>query len=833
MGYKYQGKAFISNKTDRVRLVSGATSVTITDEVLRCDTTAGLVDIYLFEIPEDWDTTYKLSILDYGTDGTDGIASVNNIWLYAPTGTKINGLDEINLRHNRVSCIITIIDDKNYHADISAGEGLDTYIEVTHTQLTDLISSSGLTEGSFYLITDYQTIYIQPDYQADMNPKAVDSSMIKTGSTEPILILATSTSTVSKNAWSTTYPKDILEFEVDSEELFTGYFTKGKITRRVDEFHNDIPFDFREVKFKRYLKKYGTVQDRDDSNFNGGTNYVDGTNISTSGGTGTGLTVNISTSAGVIPFWYYISINNGGEGYTVGDIITITQVGSDNNATFTVSQVVPDKYLSYFDTTFGFEEQYLFNDTLANNSNNLIKGNYHYQNNFNIWSINTVFQNGAVDNQIDSESRNNTFLYTEGSKFGQYLWNNYFGGSYGDTIGYYCYDNFFEFGIQYNTIGAYCNNNDIIYMEYTTIGEDFGGNTITDYVGNSSFGDYCYSNNITSIYGSRMGTEFSTNTIIDSVYDIFENEFEGNSFSDNSYTNHFGARIQGNTFGNNFWYNRLGDDIGAKPSFFNPFGRPNVFGDNCWYNEFGFNIYDNTFGDNFQHNKIGNYVEYNSFSADTNNNVIGNYFNTNTISSGMINNRIGNYFERNTIGIDMGNNVIGNYFRDNTFGDYFGGTFKDYSGGNDIKHNFEFNTVGDNFLSNTIGDLCQYNTFNSDVLRNTIATNFNNNILSADTQGESGFIENKILGTFYNNTINHDFKANTFYDEFSGVNIPLSGFQRNYVYCSSTGISFSASTSGSSVYQSYTCEIIQRQDGTPRLRYMDNTDAINVINVYE
>ena len=67
----------------------------------------------------------------------------------------------------------------------------------------------------------------------------------------------------------------------------------------------------------------------------GGTSYTTSTNVPTTGGTGSGLTVDIlSVSSGVITA---ASVNNTGSGYLVNDSVTITT--GDDNATFTVNSV--------------------------------------------------------------------------------------------------------------------------------------------------------------------------------------------------------------------------------------------------------------------------------------------------------------------------------------------------------------------------------------------------------------------------------------------------------------------------------------------------------------
>lgn len=72
------------------------------------------------------------------------------------------------------------------------------------------------------------------------------------------------------------------------------------------------------------------------SNLFGGTSgYTTSTNIATTGGSGTGCTVDITALSGVITA---IVLNNKGNGYSVGDILTIT--GGSGDAVFTVASVL-------------------------------------------------------------------------------------------------------------------------------------------------------------------------------------------------------------------------------------------------------------------------------------------------------------------------------------------------------------------------------------------------------------------------------------------------------------------------------------------------------------
>lgn len=71
----------------------------------------------------------------------------------------------------------------------------------------------------------------------------------------------------------------------------------------------------------------------------GGTGYTTANGVATTGGSGTGLTVDIIDTAGVITT---LAIANGGENYEVGDVITVT--GGNANATFVVSGISGDDF---------------------------------------------------------------------------------------------------------------------------------------------------------------------------------------------------------------------------------------------------------------------------------------------------------------------------------------------------------------------------------------------------------------------------------------------------------------------------------------------------------
>lgn len=111
-------------------------------------------------------------------------------------------------------------------------------ISVTYADLTALIASNGLKVNQHYIITDFQTIHTIPN-----------TSVLNTGSIEPLIVMAISTNTLSTEAHSTLYPNDTIWYAVSN----SAGSTKGYITRRIDNTRgNDLPNDFRNVKYRRW-----------------------------------------------------------------------------------------------------------------------------------------------------------------------------------------------------------------------------------------------------------------------------------------------------------------------------------------------------------------------------------------------------------------------------------------------------------------------------------------------------------------------------------------------------------------------------------------------------
>ena len=127
-------------------------------------------------------------------------------------------------------------------------------IEKLYSELKAMYDGSTLTPGQLYKITDFATVH----NILDGNTTSGD---INTGTTEPLILLATSTNAFDKQAYSTLFPKDIIYYDItggDTRDI--AFFDdtvpiaglKGIIYYRKDTVQNvETWYDFRNVKFLR------------------------------------------------------------------------------------------------------------------------------------------------------------------------------------------------------------------------------------------------------------------------------------------------------------------------------------------------------------------------------------------------------------------------------------------------------------------------------------------------------------------------------------------------------------------------------------------------------
>jgi hypothetical protein len=530
-----------------------------------------------------------------------------------------------------------------YHISYSAFTN-SNYNEGTYDNLYSFATGGTLTAGSYYLMIDFQTCYDQPNYDNTKNP--ITTGNYKTGTTEPILLLAISTTGFSPTVYSTLYPQDKITYDItwNTTEI-TSSPAKGRITERINNFNNRTDYDNRSILFKRY-RGYSYEEN---SPLGGlvGISGLTGTTGVLYGNTGT--TFNSNFGSGSI-----VSIRNLSPSFFEVISVVSNSLAIISGVTISVTTDSPyysgndDGVMSYYQPNLRQDQVYEYT-TFSDAINNYV-GNY---SNLSLGS----FLNPFI-------LANNVFIS------GSYINNTIGDGSYNNTFNDDC-DN--------NQIGdSFYNNSTNDDFDGNIIGENFNNNYITSNFNNNRIGND-FNNNILlgfSFYRNNIGNNFEDNVWTNSD---FQNNEIGNQFNNNKIYNDFYSNDIGNGYNQNesyslFYRNLIGNGYNGNTVY-------SVFYENNIEHVF----YNNTIGTiltigtyNFSGNRIGNDFENNNCYGSFAYNTIGTNFNYNEVQDGFgfggsssQGNRIGNYFENNTIGEYFYNNTIPDNFYNNTIGEYF------------------------------------------------------------------------------------------------------------------------------------------------------------------
>ena len=271
---------------------------------------------------------------------------------------------------------------------------------VTYAELVNLITNNLLIEGGFYLLTDFQTVYDQMDFD---NTGALKPTLVtKTGATEQIWVLALAPNQIASQAYSATYPNDKIQYDwTYNTTLVNSSPAKGRISERIDENNNRTDYDHREIKFIRYDDGAG--------NF---TVIKDNGNAS-----GEFLTfVQNFTGDRVKDNWL-------GDFYSIGAF-----VGQEyGNNVFSGELVISNNTsASFYNNTFSGE---VSNNTFSGEvSNNTFSGEVN-NNTFSGYVVINTFSGEVNDNTFSSIVYNNTFGYVSNNTFSGEVYNNTFSGN--------------------------------------------------------------------------------------------------------------------------------------------------------------------------------------------------------------------------------------------------------------------------------------------------------------------------------------------------------------------------------------------------------------------
>jgi hypothetical protein len=669
-----------------------------------------------------------------------------------------------------------------------------TVFTTNYNELRSMITGSSLNAGSYYLMTDYQTCYDQPNYDNTKNP--ITTGNYKTETTEPILLLAISTTGFSPTVYSTLYPQDKITYDItwNTTEI-TSSPAKGRITERIDNFNNRTDYDHRSILFKRY-RGYSYDENNPLAGLIG-INGITGTTGILYGNTGTTFNSNISSgSIIVIPnlnpvFFEVISVASN----SLAIISGVTISGTDSAPYYSASD---DGIMSYYQPNINQNEVYEYT-TFGD----------------------AIDDGGAVNNYIGNYSN----LHLEFGTGDFLLANNVLleGSFRNNTIGNGSYNNTFNDDCDNNQIGdSFYNNSTNDDFDGNIIGENFRDNYITSNFNNNRIGSDFYSNTLLggSFYRNNIGNNFNNNVWTNND---FQNNEIGNQFNYNKIYNDFYNNDIGNGYNNNesysqYFRNLIGNGYNGNTVY-------SVFYENSIEHVF----YNNTIGTDltigtyiFRGNRIGSYFENNNCYGSFAYNTIGTNFNYNEVQDGF-----------GFGGSSSQGNRIGNYFENNTIGEYF------YN-----------NTISDNFQSNEVGDSFQWNIVNTEVNNIDFTTNYGN--ISGITYTSTGSTATdssygNVGGTTNGIGVNALFQI----DVVSGsvINVSVNNSGNLYVIgdtitilgsqiggtdgVDNVIITVSSVSQTPSVYELYTCDIFKNSVLSNRLSYYDGSDVLTIKNINE
>lgn len=397
-----------------------------------------------------------------------------------------------------------------------------SFSDITYADLVSMIGTNSLVSGNYYQISDFETIYDQPDYYIDGIGKGQVTT--KTSSNEPLTVLAISTSGISKQVFQVNRPNDNLQYDITfSSTEVNGSPAKGRISELIDGNGNRTDYDHTNIEFKRYqnyernAQLTGTILDYDCT---------------------TGLVVGDSTlfltdvSIGdIILLDTYVNL-----GYNVG--VIVAGISDDTNMYVYVDS-------NYNGTIFSSINCDFYNSNATGPTYNSYKEIYVAQSDLLDYSEYTTFPNTnlVVNNYIGDFAKFNS-LY--GFQF--ILTNNVFGTDpsvtnfYSNKIGDLSYNNHIDGDIgEGNEIGYNFVGNVIIYdhnFKSNFIGNYFVGNKVGDDFQYNTIGDQCQYNTIgTAFQDNKIGNYFQYNTTINGfrLNNIQTNTLSSVNFSASTY----------------------------------------------------------------------------------------------------------------------------------------------------------------------------------------------------------------------------------------------------------------------------------------------------------
>ena len=392
--------------------------------------------------------------------------------------------------------------------------------EITWSDLVDLRDRGGLIPGMQYRITDYTCTTTKRETKS-------------AGHVFDVIVTADSKNKLNEetrainhkfdnpnddyfkdcdlSAWKIWYcldnDTDRFVWADSSNDTGGNPVGRGVIYRMIDEFNNDVPYDFKNIQFYRQWDSSTSLWSGTPTNNTGVPCY-------TFSSEGTSSTTSFADMS--------LSISNNVYSNVIKEYISSNRQNLNNNCFFGNNN---------YSNTFGNE---CFSNTFGSNCNSNTFGNECFSNTFGSNCNSNTFGSNCNSNAFGNKFQYNTLgnaclfntfgIECKYNTLGNYCWFNSFGGYYSyNSFGSYCSYNTFGGNCSYNTFGNKCSN-----IKFTS---DSAASTKYNYYQSNHFGDGCQ-------YILFKGTETESSSAQVQNY----NFSQGLKGTDSAYLNIYGKR---------------------------------------------------------------------------------------------------------------------------------------------------------------------------------------------------------------------------------------------------------------------------------------------------
>jgi len=420
--------------------------------------------------------------------------------------------------------------------------------DITYMELKDLKTQDNLIPGMLYKIIDYKTIYKQPVTNIIMGEYDSDCPSI----IEPLILIATSTNTFDCKVFSFMHPKDEIWYDIENDTskydwaVANGY---GVIYRRIDINNNDIPYDHKNIRFRRYQIDYNSV-----TQWNSANTYSKNAIVRNSGTSNyiiymahQSVPINENPTVSNSTYWQPIFTSCNTDFMVSNNLtipISIPILDTNYNDFYTFDDhtgvdvsLYPNVNTNKIANNIQLSKKYLNDTVFLSNINPVVKNNSFdvgcTNNSFTGYVINNVIGSEFIDNicysnfinnKIDNNYTNNIIGSTfDNNVIGNKFQNNIIGSEFtNNIIGSEFIYNIVNYSMRINKIGINVNYNSFnLYFINNTIGNTIYDNIINSFNSNNIIGN--------DVYGIITGSGFKNNQLGNSIYSInLANNFSNN-----------------------------------------------------------------------------------------------------------------------------------------------------------------------------------------------------------------------------------------------------------------------------------------------------------------